>query len=205
MTGKQALTGPGSQDKVLLIVTKMVWCDLGVEWARTVFENLDVVYWNPGEPYPALVDEWEGDWIISYRGDLIIREEIFTKARKGAINFHPAPPRHRGLGSQYYAIYNNDADFGTTVHHMAKSVDTGKIIRADYFAIAPGETGSSLRLHVGAVCLAQFYDIVTDYILAGKPLPESTETWGDRLFTNKELFAWLDRLKVEEPDHPCLR
>jgi methionyl-tRNA formyltransferase len=205
MRDEQEPAAPGSTDKVLLSVCTMDWCDIGVAWAKTVFKNLEVLCWDPGDPYPSQLEDWEGDWIISYRGDLIIKEEIYSRARKGAINFHPAPPRYRGLGSQYYAIYRKDVDFGTTVHWLAKSVDTGSIIRADHFSIAPGETGSSLRLHVGAYCLRQFYEIVTDYILPGKPLPQSEESWGEKLYTNKELFAWLDRLRMEEPDHKCLQ
>jgi len=194
-----------SQDKVLLLLCRMVWCDIANDWAKAVFPNLETLYWDPGEPWPSTIDAWEGDWIISFRGDLIVPERIYSRARKGAINFHPAPPWFRGLGSQFYAIYNNHAEFGTTCHHMAKSVDTGKIIDVKYFPIAPNETATSLRHHVGGYSLCQFFELMTDYILPGKPLPESTETWGERLFTKKALDAWIEETKAREPDHRCFK
>lgn len=192
-------------DKVLLSVCTMDWCVLGVEFARTVFSNLEVMYWNPGEPYPNQIDNWEGDWIISYRGDFIFSENIFKRAKKGAFNFHPAPPKYRGLGSQHYAIYDGDTEYGSTCHHLASSVDTGNIIDVTRFSIAPAETASSLRLHVGAYCLQQFIWIVTDFISKGIPLPVSPEKWGDRLYKQSEINAWLKTTKELAPDHPCLK
>jgi methionyl-tRNA formyltransferase len=192
-------------DKVLLTVCTMDWCDLGVAFAKTVFSDLEVLCWNPGDPYPYHIDDWEGDWIISYRGDFIIPKNIFKRAKKGAINFHPAPPKYRGLGSQHYAIYDGDLEYGSTCHHLAASVDTGNIVDVARFKIAPAETASSLRLHVGAYCLQQFIWLVTDFISQGKPLPISEERWGDRLYKQAEINSWLRKIKETEPDHPCLK
>jgi methionyl-tRNA formyltransferase len=193
------------QDKVLLSVCTMNWCDYGVTYARAVFPNLDVLLWDPGDPHPAIVDSWEGDWIISYRGDYIFKESVYKRAKKGALNFHPAPPKYRGLGSQHYAIFDGDESYGSTCHHLARSVDTGDIVDVANFKIAPGETASLLRLHVGASCLTQYLRILTDYIVPGKPLPVSPERWGDRLYKQSEINAWLERMRREMPDHPCMQ
>lgn len=192
-------------DKVLLTVCTMDWCDLGVKFAETVFSNLEVLCWDPGDPYPHHLEEWEGDWIISYRGDFIIPPRIFKRAKKGAINFHPAPPKYRGLGSQHYAIYDGDEEYGSTCHHLASSVDTGAIVDVARFKIARAETASSLRLHVGAYCLQQFIWLVTEFISQGKPLPVSEERWGDRLYKQAEINAWLRKMREIEPDHPALQ
>lgn len=156
-----------------------------VEFAKTVFSNLEVFCWDPGDPYPYHLDNWEGDWIISYRGDFIFPQSIYKNARKGAINLHPAPPKYRGLGSQHYAIYYNDETYGSTCHHLAPSVDSGQIIDVARFNVAPAETASSLRLHVGAYCLQQFIHLLTDYILVGRPLPVSPENWGNGCISNR--------------------
>ena len=192
------------QDKVLLSVCTMDWCDYGVTYARAVFPNLDVLLWDPGDPHPAIVDTWEGDWIISYRGDYIFKESEYKRAKKGAMNFHPAPPKYRGLGSQHYAIFDGDETYGSTCHHLARSVDTGDIVDVANFKIAPGETASMLRLHVGASCLTQYLRILTDYIIPGKPLPVSPERWGNRLYRQSEINAWLERMRREMPNHPCM-
>ncbi|WP_162094652.1 formyltransferase family protein [Pseudomonas chlororaphis] len=193
------------KDKVLLSVCTMDWCDHGVEFAKTVFSNLEVFCWDPGDPYPYHLEDWEGDWIISYRGDFIFPPSIYQRARKGAINLHPAPPKYRGLGSQHYAIYYQDETYGSTCHHLAPSVDSGDIIHVACFNIAPAETASSLRLHVGAYCLQQFIHLLTDYILQGRPLPVSPERWGERLYKQSELKPWMEKIRAEEPDHRCFK
>ncbi|WP_365732046.1 formyltransferase family protein [Ramlibacter sp.] len=192
-------------DKVLLSVCTMDWCDLGVEFTRTVMPHVEVFRWDPGDPYPQHLHGWEGDWIISYRGDFIFPREIYSKARKGAINLHPAPPKYRGLGSQFYAIYYGDETYGSTCHHLAPSVDSGDIINVARFRVAPNETASSLRLHVGAWCLQQYIELLTEYILPGKPLPTSPERWGERLHKTSELKEWMAKVRREEPDHRCFK
>ncbi|WP_372425811.1 formyltransferase family protein [Salinarimonas chemoclinalis] len=193
-----------NHDKVLLSVCTMDWCDFGVAFSKRVFTDMDVLLWDPGDPYPTMIDDWEGDWIISYRGDFIFPERVYSRARKGAINFHPAPPRYRGLGSQHYAIYAGDKTYGSTCHHLARSVDTGDIIDVEEFDVAPGSTASTLRIHVGAACLQQYLRLLTRYILPGNPLPRSERRWGDRLYRQAEIDAWLAHMRETEPNHLCL-
>jgi methionyl-tRNA formyltransferase len=194
-------------DRILLLLCPdddtVTWSRYADEFTRAVFTQVETIYWTPGDPYPAEIDSWEGEWIISFRGDFIVPKRVYTKATKGAINFHPSPPRFRGLGGHIYAIYENHPVFGSTCHHMAKSVDTGQIIDVKYFSIAPGETATSLRHHVGAVSLAQYFELVSDYIAKDVPLPVSQEAWGDKLFTSKELEQWVRQRKAAEPDHNC--
>ncbi|MFF4955447.1 formyltransferase family protein [Streptomyces chattanoogensis] len=197
------------QDRILLLLCPeadtVTWCQTAEEFTRSIFPNVEAIYWAPGDPYPAELDAWEGEWIISFRGDLIVPERVYTKARKGALNCHPCPPHFRGLGGHIYAIYENHETFGSTFHHMAKSVDTGQIIDVKRFAIAPNETATSLRHHVGAVSLAQYFELVSEYIAKGVPLPTSTENWGEKLFTSKALAKWIEEKKAVEPDHRCFR
>ena len=191
-------------DKVLLSVVDMDWCALGVAYAETVFSNLEVLCWDTGDPDPAHLQNWSGDWIISYRGDYIFPKEIYRRAKKGAINFHPAPPKYRGLGSQHYAIYQGDETYGSTCHHLAESVDTGPIVDVERFTVAPGETASSLRYQVGVHCLSQFLRLLSNYILPGRPLPTSTEVWGERLYRQREIDAWLEKMMRDDPTHPSV-
>ncbi|MDO6705840.1 MULTISPECIES: formyltransferase family protein [unclassified Photobacterium] len=192
------------QDKILLSVVDMDWCHYGVEYTKTLFSHVEVLCWDTGDPYPSQVDDWEGDWIISYRGDFIFGEHIFRRARKGAINLHPAPPRYRGLGSQHYAIDSGEKTYGSTCHHLASSVDSGQIIHVNEFQIAEHETASSLRMKVGANCLSQYMMLLTDYISRGKPLPKSEQQWGDRLYRQSEIDRWLEEKMSQDPAHRCL-
>lgn len=210
MTSKaQSKQAPQSQDRILLLLSPapdtVAWCEIASEFTKAIFAEVKSIFWGPGDPYPREIDSWAGEWIISFRGDLIVPERVYSKATKGAINIHPSPPRFRGLGGHYYAIHENHATFGTTCHHMAKSVDTGQIIDVKYFTIAPGETTTALRHHVGAYSLAQYFEIISDYIAKGVPLPSSEEKWGDKLYTSKELARWIEEKKAIDPDQNCFK
>lgn len=181
------------------------WCRLAEEYARTVLPGVQTLYWARGDPFPELLEQWRGDWLVSFRGDLVVPERIFSRAAKGAINFHPSPPWFRGLGGQHYAIYDGHDTYGTTCHHLAASIDAGSIIDVKTFAVAPGETTSALRQHVGAYSLAQFYEVVSKYLARGVPLPETADIWGDKLYTSAALRSWLEEVRIREPSHPCLR
>jgi methionyl-tRNA formyltransferase len=197
------------QDRILMLLCPeadtVEWCRTAEEFTRAVFTDVETIYWGPGDPYPTALDDWEGEWLISFRGDLIVPERVYTKATKGAINFHPSPPHFRGLGGHIYAIHENHGTFGTTCHHMAKSVDTGQIIDVKRFTIAPGETATSLRHHVGAHSLVQYFELVSDYIAKGLPLPSSPEQWGERLYTSKQLKQWIEEMKAVDPGHRCFQ
>ena len=80
-----------------------------------------------GRIYDTFVP-FKPDWIISFLSPWKIPAELLRCARKGAINFHPAPPKYPGIGGYNYAIWNEDKEYGVTVHEMAEDIDSGKCI-----------------------------------------------------------------------------
>lgn len=208
-SGNGSWEAPARQQRILLLLSvdedTIGWCRIAEEYTKTLFADVQAVYWAVGDPFPPEVEEWEGDWIISFRGDLIVPERVYSRAKKGALNIHPSPPHFRGLGGAYYAIYENHKEYGSTCHHLAASVDSGDIIDVRRFAIAPGETLTSLRHHVGAQSLVQYFELVANHIALDKPLPRSAEKWGDKLYTSKELRAWIAEKKVTDPDNNCFK
>src|SRR5262249_46990407 len=84
------------------------------------------------------------DYLFSFLSPAIIPENLLTRVTKAAINFHPAPPEHPGVGSASYAIYDEESHFGVTVHRMHKVVDSGEILKVLRFPILPNDTCESL-------------------------------------------------------------
>ena len=41
---------------------------------------------------------WKGDIIICFRNHYILSKKFIKKAKICAINFHPGPPKYRGIG-----------------------------------------------------------------------------------------------------------
>lgn len=173
--------------KVLFIGDGSIWSQFASEFVQKHFKKVSVILWDHGNgPRPRKHLFWMGDWIFSFKSDLILPDKVLKCAKSGAINFHPAPPRYRGIGGYYHALDNGDKRYGVTCHHMVEKVDYGKIIRVEYFPILDSEKPLSLKTRTGAYCLTLFYEIVISIVL-GHPLPKSDINWEKRLYTYKDL------------------
>ena len=82
------------------------------------------------------INNWKGDFIISFRNYIILTKKQIKQAKEAAINFHPGPPKYRGTGCLNYAIYNNEKYYGVTTHLMESVIDNGKIIDFKKFRIS---------------------------------------------------------------------
>jgi Formyl transferase len=104
----------------------------------------------------------------------------------GALNFHPSPPKYRGVGSYWWALHNGDANFGVTCHFMDERIDHGPIIATRAFPIWPGETEASLR-HRSAIYSLALLNETLNVILSGTLLAPYDAKWEQHLYTYKEL------------------
>jgi len=170
---------------ILYVSECSVWGERGYEMAVKALGSVTAVLWSPGMPKPNL-DDWCGDWIISFKSDLILNKEILERAKKGAINFHPSPPKYRGIGGYWWAIENRDEAFGVTCHHMDERIDHGAIIKANSFAISPEETVESLKEKAAVHSLSLLKNTLDD-IVSGRPLQACGAEWGKRLYTREAL------------------
>lgn len=172
--------------EVLFVAERSAWGDIGYETVSAAFGSVFPVLWSPGMPKPDL-SGWQGDWIISFKSDLILPREILDRAKKGAINFHPSPPKYRGIGGYWWALHNGDKTFGVTCHHMNERIDYGDIIATESFPIWPGETVESLK-HRAALNSLALLNKTLDCIISGKSLIPCGTQWERHLYTSKELM-----------------
>ncbi|ATA26057.1 hypothetical protein BIY26_19240 [Brenneria goodwinii] len=177
---------------VLFIGDCSFWSEAACEFISSLFSRVTHVFWESGMEEKPEVSAWRGDWIISFKSDLILPEHVLSHAGKGAINFHPSSPKYRGLGGYHYAIDNHDACFGATCHYMDKYIDHGQIIQTAEFRLSPTETPEMLRYRTAVHSLTLLYDICIK-IYHDEPLPRASIGWGDRLFTDKKLKSYLSR------------
>ncbi len=169
-------------NKLLLIADTSVWSKKAYQYLSSFSQELTAVFWERHLPKSFNINEWRGDWIISFKSDLILSKHFLNQANRGAINFHPAPPYYRGLGGYRYALLNGDEHFGCTCHHMDEKIDHGKIINVNYFPIAKKETEKSLCEKTGAYALTQLYTVFS-LITNNRSLPESSDQWSSKLYT----------------------
>lgn len=175
---------------VLFIADTSHWSVLAGELVDKIFNDVQIVLWDYGTTKPSGITNWSGDWIISFKSDLILEENILTRAKKGAINIHPATPLYRGIGGYHYAIENCDKEYGVTCHHIVRDIDAGPIISVKRFPIIYGESPDILKHRAGAFCIEILGEVVSR-IVRGMTHPISTEEWSNELHTRAKLEKFL--------------
>lgn len=151
------------------------------------------------QPFPEEARAWKGQWIISYLSRWVIPEAVLASAETAAINFHPASPEYPGIGCNNFALYEGAKEYGATCHHMAKVVDTGTIVAVKRFAVFESDDVHSILERTYDHQLALFYEVLAE-VIAGRPLPQSTERWTRPPFTRKQFneLSELDPSMSEE-------
>ncbi len=128
----------------------------GAKIVRRYFRNVGEIYytnqWSPDEKerrkaVRSRIAEMSYDIIISYKSDLVLLKKELEKAGNGAINFHPSPPEHPGLGMYVYPVLHRDErNFGgVTVHEINEKIDSGRIYETLRFSIPPHFTVDQVR------------------------------------------------------------
>lgn len=75
------------------------------------------------------------DYIVSFSATQRFKENLLSAPLMGAINVHfGALPRYAGLSPYFWHLYNNEKDFGVTLHRIEPKLDAGAIIDQGIFS-----------------------------------------------------------------------
>ncbi len=160
------------------------------------FANVDVSLGSrPNEPLAPALQNWSGDYILSFRSLSILPVSLLKRARVAALNFHPGPPEYPGIGCINFALYDGASEFGVTCHHMEEKPDSGAIVIVRYFEIAPEDNVESLLNRTHLHLVSQFKEVVQN-IASGIPLGESRQSWRGKATTRRD----MERLYRLPPD-----
>jgi methionyl-tRNA formyltransferase len=182
---------------ILFISDYSKWSQSAYQYIQSVFSNTVNLFYERGDFCIEVVERWQGDWIFSFKSELVLSQDILKKAKYGALNFHPSPPKYRGIGGYILALKNADKKFGVTCHHMNKNIDSGQIIMTNYFDIQRDENVLSLYHKTAFHCLELLFKVV-EHICLEKELPLSNEIWGDDLYKYNEFKDDLRILRTVE-------
>lgn len=163
-----------------------VFCQKAVDFIKMNFQDALVVLSARGDPWPEELNEWQGDFIISYLSPFIVPKNLLDRAGKAAINFHPGPPEYPGIGCTNFALYDGVGEFGVTCHHMAAKVDTGLIISVRRFPILKTDSVYSLTQRCYASIFDLFFEVMADIVTGGE-IAKSSETWTRQPFRRFQL------------------
>jgi methionyl-tRNA formyltransferase len=81
------------------------------------------------------IKNWSGDYIFCFRSYILLNNKDLSKAKIASINFHPGPPKYRGIGCVNFAVLNQEKFYGSTVHLINRKIDNGKILDVLIFKI----------------------------------------------------------------------
>lgn len=86
----------------------------------------------------------EPDLLVSVMFGYILKKEILSAAKYGAVNLHPAYlPFNRGAHPNVWSIIE-ETPAGVTLHTIDEGIDTGKILAQEKVKVEPTDTGRSL-------------------------------------------------------------
>ena len=105
--------------------------------------------------------EWKPDLIVVANAP-VLKPEVFGASRLGAINFHSGRlPEYGGVDSEFWALYDGQAQTWITFHQVRQRLDSGAILAERPIDIQPGDTPERLyarAVETGAGLLVELLD-----------------------------------------------
>ncbi len=135
------------------------------------------------------------DLIISIRYRKILHDEAISIPPQGVINLHSGIlPNYRGVMATFWAMLDDQAEIGTTLHRITDSgIDTGPVIAIDR---RPADYSRSYLSNVLSLYPAGCRSVVSavQKLAAGEALDEQSQPSGGRYFRapNEEAVRGFD-------------
>jgi methionyl-tRNA formyltransferase len=123
---------------------------------------------------------------------LLLPKAVLAAPRLGCINVHASLlPRWRGAAPIERAILAGDRETGITIMRMEEGLDTGPILMAESWPIAPDATASSLRQDLaalGARLVLRALDEIEQ--LVPQPQPATGVTYAKKIARSEGRIDW---------------
>ena len=149
--------------------------------------------------------KWKGDLIVCFRSFYILKKSLLKKAKYGGINFHPAPPSYRGVGTANFALYNKEKNFGVTAHLINEKIDDGKILNVKKFNIKKTDNLKSLLNKAYEHQILQAYALLENLIKTNFAYNIHIKKfrnikWSKKIYTRKKLNKLYEiKMSIDKP------
>lgn len=182
---------------ILFLAKHKPFAEDAAQLVKLHYQDAEIVFGAQNEPFPEHLFSKKVDYVISYISPWIVPKIVLENAHIAAINLHPGPPEYPGIGCTNFALYNDEKEFGITIHHMKEKVDSGSIILVERFPVFKNDSVYTLTQRCYAYIYIAFVKVFM-FISTNQLLPESEEQWTRKPYTRKE----LNELCVITPDMP---
>jgi len=109
---------------------------------------IDIPAWAINDPDSVLkISRLKPD-VIVVSGAPVLKPEVIRIAERTCLNVHYGiSPEYRGEHCLFWPLQLGDYDnIGTTIHHVAEAIDSGKTIGRGFLQIAPDDTEDSISV-----------------------------------------------------------
>lgn len=131
--------------------------DLALEYLRRTGVSVSDIRTSERNEKPKIPAK-NFDLIVTFRSYVILTAEQILNVQANAVNFHPGPPNHPGTGGLNFALFENEVEFGVTLHRINEKIDNGKIIEVRRFPVFTSDDVPSLLVRTHSHLLHMFMD-----------------------------------------------
>lgn len=130
-------------------------------------------------------DPFVSDVIISVMYAKLFKSNILQNKR--CLNFHPGTlPSYRGSGACSWAIINEEAKIGISLHEIDAGIDTGPVIEITEIVIRECDTAETLHHRLNEVIYRMFKSWFTDLVF-GNYTPVKQRELSRKPYLRKDL------------------
>lgn len=125
---------------------------------------------------------------------LLLPKAILAAPKHGCINIHASLlPRWRGASPIQYAILSGDQKSGISIMQMEKGLDTGPVLKAEGFDLAPNETAPMLHdklTKLGGQMIVPTLEGLAAGKITPKPQDDSKATYAPKIKKEETIIDW---------------
>ena len=154
---------------------------------------------DSGGDMAARLMAFDYDWLFSIANLRMIPESIWSRARKGAVNFHDGPlPDLAGLNTPSWSLLSGRPTHAVSWHEITKGVDEGDVHVSQEFEVSPDETVLTLNTKCFEAGISSFAKLARD-IAAGRLERRKQDFTTRRYFARDQRPAAAGTLRFDEP------
>jgi methionyl-tRNA formyltransferase len=130
--------------------------------------------------------------LIAFVTPVIVPRSVLDQLGYGAVNFHPGPPSYPGWAPAHFALYDQAAEFGATVHLMVEKVDAGPIIDLALFLVPPNTSVFGLEGMAYARLAFLFWRMARQLACDPSLPPALPVEWSNRKYSRRNYLAMCE-------------
>jgi len=164
----------------------------------------------------AKVKELGPDIIIVATYDQLIPKQVYSIAKKAAINIHPSYlPEYRGFHPYFWPIANGESHTGVSLHYLSEEFDMGDLISQTKVKIEDSDTAGTVinkQKTVAWDLLKPFLEQIktSGKAPAGKPQVKGKHVTAPKLQMNDFIIKWneptqtiMNKVRALNPHSPA--